>query len=291
MMNASCSSDKDDIQEPQSSGHTLYVEIPADYTTETRAALSESVEGKRYYTFAEGDKLQIGGTISGSGKKFYSVATSGSSTPAPFTMKSKSGDGKTAVFGGYVYFEDGTSDMTSTFATFEATLLPDGWETFGSTYKFFTIESDGHVSCLHSDYSNRPCKTLSMAFSRYAWVTHTFTDGKLADNPINLTCKNAFLNITINGAPAGKWYVNGFDDSYNYCQGGYEDTDPVTEGDVLNIGMAFPAGVNNIRITMGISGGKGTDRTLTLPAANTTDAGKIYNITRNYSDLGGGGKE
>jgi hypothetical protein len=49
--------------------------------------------------------------------------------------------------------------------------------------------------------------------------------------------------------------------------------------------------VKNIRIMMGVSGGKGTDRTLTLPAENTTEAGKIYNITRNYSDLDGGGKE
>lgn len=295
MMTASCSSDNDNIQEPQSSGRTIYVEIPAENTTETRAALGESVSGKRYYTFADGDNLQISGTISGSGQKFYSVASSGSSTPAPFKMESKSADGKSAVFSGYVYFEDGTSDMGSTFATFEATLLPDGWETFGSTYKFFTIESDGHVSCLHSDYCNRPCKTLEMAFSRYAWLTHTFTDGKLSEHPINFTsCKNAFLNITINGAPEGKWYVNGFAESNNYCQGGFEDTDPVTtdvvDGKVvLHIAMAFPAGVKNIRIMMGVSGGKGT--TLTLPADKTTEAGKIYNITRNYSDLEGGGKE
>lgn len=296
MMTASCCSDNDNIQEPQSTGRTIYVEIPAENTTETRAALGESVSGKRYYAFADGDNLQISGTVSSTGKAFYSVVSIFDAKPAPFTLKSKSDDGKSAVFSGYVRFEDGTSDMTSNFATFEATLLPKGWETFGSYDHFYTItkpieEYPGRVIVSHYPTCNWPCKTLEMAFSRYAWLTHTFTDGKLSEHPINFTsCRNAFLNITINGAPEGKWYVNGFDESNNYCQGGYEDTDPVTTDvvdgkGVLHIGMAFPAGVKNIRIMMGVSGGKGTDRTLTLPAENTTEAGKIYNITRNYSDL------
>ena len=303
MMTASCSSDNDNIQEPQSTGRTIYVEIPAENTTETRAALGESVSGKRYYAFADGDNLQISGTVNSTGKAFYSVVSIFDAKPAPFTLKSKSADGKSAVFSGYVHFEDGTSDMSSKFDEFEATLLPDRWETFGTSYYFYTIrkpveENPGHVIVSHDPYCNWPCKTLDMAFSRYAWLTHTFTDGTLAANPINLTtCKNAFLDITINGAPEGKWYVNGFGDGdNNYCQGGFEDTDPVTTDvvdgkGVLHIAMAFPAGVKNIRIMMGVSGGKGTDRTLTLPAENTTEAGKIYNITRNYIDLEGGGKE
>lgn len=303
MMTASCSSDNDNIQEPQSTGRTIYVEISAENTADTRAELVESLPGKKYYAFADGDAVQICGTVKSTGKRFYSVTSFvDGAGPGPFTLKSKSADGKSAEFHGYVRFEDGTSDMSSTFATFEATLLPKGWETFGSYDHFYTItkpieEYPGRVIVSHYPTCNWPCKTLEMAFSRYAWLTHTFTDGKLSEHPINFTsCKNAFLNITINGAPEGKWYVNGFDESNNYCQGGYEDTDPVTTDvvdgkGVLHIGMAFPAGVKNIRIMMGVSGGKGTDRTLTLPAENTTEAGKIYNITRNYIDLDGGGKE
>lgn len=297
MMTASCSSDNDNIQEPQSTGRTIYVEIPAENTTETRAALGESVSGKRYYAFADGDNLQISGTVKSTGKRFYSVTSFvDGAGPGPFTLKSKSADGKSAEFHGYVRFEDGTSDMSSTFATFEATLLPKGWETFGSSYYFYSIapgvmENAGQVTVSHNAYCNWPCKTLDMAFSRYAWLTHTFTDGKLSAHPINFSkCNNAFLDITINGAPEGRWYVNGFGNGGdNYCQGGIEETDPVTTDvvdgkGVLHIGMAYPAGVKGISILLGIGGAKET-KTLTLPAESTTEAGKIYSITRNYSDL------
>lgn len=286
MMTASCSSDNENIQEPQPTGRTIYVEIPAENTTETRAALGESVEGKRYYTFAEGDNLQISGTISGSGQKFYSVASSGSSTPAPFKMESKSADGKSAVFSGYVYFEDGTSDMTSTFATFEATLLPDGWETFGNSYfpaYFYTINNTtGQVAVSHDAYCNWTCPSLNVAYSRYAWLTHSFENNTLAAKPINLICRNAFLNVTINGVPNGNFYTNGRYESNDFCQGGFFPI--VATGGVVNFAMAVPAGVNNIKIIT-------TAGTLTLPAEKTTEAGKIYNITRNYIDLDGGGKE
>lgn len=284
MMTASCSSDNDNIQEPQSTGRTIYVEIPAENTTETRAALGESVEGKRYNAFADGDNLQISGTVS-SGKKFYSVASSGSSTPAPFKMKSKKADGKSAVFSGYVYFEDGTSDMGSTFATFEATLLPDGWETFGDSYYpayFYTINNTtGQVAVSHDAYCNWTCPSLNVAYSRYAWLTHSFENNTLAAKPINLICRNAFLNVTINGVPNGNFYTNGRYEPNDFCQGGFIPI--VATGGVVNFAMAVPAGVKGISIMMETGGGE--SKTLTLPAGNTTEAGKIYSITRNYADL------
>lgn len=243
-------------------GYELPVTINATRQGDNPATRATYNGSTKKLEFSSGDKLLVRGYYIGGGypRKFAGTLTWVSE----------------GTFSGTITTETqwtGTADALLSAGSAIATLLPNGYESYG----FLTItDEDTYSADVSSNYANAFATSKATGVEQLSYeYSDSFSSG------FALAPQSAILNFTINGLTASTEYAvvvsDGSDD-----RGGNVTTNGSGTA-TFAVGVSGGTESDNITLTVG-----GTPVTLNLFGGTNTEfvAGHVYNVTRSAAPVG-----
>ena len=266
LLTTACSSEDDALNNTANTENTINkgyalpvtVNVTREGDATTRTTYTDNGNGTGSLGFSAGDKLFVTGDHDKAGQFAGTLDY----------------DAVSGKFSGTVTTKEeytGTADALFTDAnSARAFLMPDGYESYG----FFSIEGSGYDAMISFDFTKAFALTKAAAVEQFS-VERAFS----YSSGFALAPMNAIANFTISGLTANKEVAVSFDTGMT----------GVISGNVTT----SAEGVATFVVGVGVFPGKDLkDYTLTVDGNNiamptkTTEAGKIYNISRSVAPAG-----
>ena len=263
MLTTACSSDDSIINDEPTATKGFELPVTVNVTREgdkatTRATYTDNGNGTGSLAFSAGDKLFVTGDHDKAGQFAGTLDY----------------DAVSGKFSGTVTTKEeytGTADALFTDAnSARAFLMPAGYGSYG----FFSIEGSGYDAMISFDFTKAFALTKAAAVEQFS-VERAFS----YSSGFALAPMNAIVSFTISGLTANKEVAVSFDTGMT----------GVISGNVTT----SAEGVATFVVGVGVFPGKDLkDYTLTVDGNNiamptkTTEAGKIYNISRSVAPAG-----
>ena len=257
LLTASCSSEDNLVNNENTGtaakqGYTLPVTVNVTRQGDNAATRATYDDGTKTLAFSTGDKLFVKGYDDIGAGDFAGTLSYVSGGTFSGTISTKNEYTGTA------------DDLFSKADDIEATLLPNGYGTYG----FLSIEAEhGYDAYYRLDYTKAIALTKAAAVEQFS-----LEQADEYDDGFALTPQNAILNFTIAGLTASTDVTVEF--KYASTTVSKTVTTDTSGNATFAIGMSSGRDLNTCSLTVG-----GNDITL-VSESKTFSAGKIYNITR-----------